>query len=161
MRIKGSSQELESRRRAAVRLVGQGMSLRQVAEVIGCSPSSVQRWKDAVAAGGEEALKAKPAPGAKPKLSDRQKQQLVKLLKRGPRKAGYATDLWTCPRVAKVIEQRFGVRYHVNYVPNILRSLGWSPQKPEQRARERDEQAIVAWRSREWPRIKKEARKAS
>ena len=137
------------------------MSLRQVAEAIGCSASSVQRWKDAFQAGGKEALKVKPAPGAKPKLGDRQKQQLVKILKRGPRKSGYATDLWTCPRVAAVIEKRFGVTYHVNYIPNVLRGLGWSPQKPEQRARERDETAIANWRSREWPRIKKEARKAS
>ncbi len=161
MRIKGSAAELEARHRTAVRLLGQGLSLRQVAKAIGCSCSSVHRWKDAHQTGGQDALKVKPQPGAKPKLSDRQKQQLVTILKRGPRRAGYATDLWTCPRVAAVIEKRFGVRYHVNYVPDVLRGLGWSRQKPEQRARERDEDAIALWRSREWPRIKKEPRKAS
>jgi len=161
MRTKGSAQELEARRRTAVRLLARGMTLRAVAQAIGCSASSVQRWKDAVEAGGAEALKAKPHPGAKPKLSDRQKPQLVKILKRGPRQAGYPTDLWTCSRVAEVIEEHFGVTYHVNYIPDVLRGLGWSLQKPEQRARERDEAAIARWRSREWPRIKKEARKAS
>ena len=161
MRTKGSAEQLEARRRIAIRLLNQGMSLRQVAEAVGCAPSSVQRWKDAVALNGEEALKVKAAPGATPKLSARQKQQLVKILQRGPRQAGYATELWTCRRVAEVIEKRFGVSYHVNYLPVILRGLGWSPQKPEQRARERDEEAIATWRSREWPRIKKEARSTS
>ena len=111
--------------------------------------------------GGMKALKAKPHPGAKPKLTERQKQRLVKILLRGARKAGYATELWTCPRVVEVIERKFGVTYHVNYVPQLLRSLGWTPQKPERRARERDEAAIARWRIRDWPRIKKEARKAS
>lgn len=161
MRIKGSAAELESRRRTAVRLLGLEMTLRQVGAAVGSSASSVQRWKDAHKAGGEDALKAKPQPGAKSKLSDHQKQQLVKLLKRGPRKAGYPTDLWTCSRVAEVIEKRFGATYHVNYIPDVLRGLGWSLQKPERRARERDETAIASWRSREWPRLKKEARKAS
>lgn len=161
MRTKGSAKELEARRRTAVRLSKQGKSLREVAVAVGCSPGSVQRWKDAVREGGMKALKAKPHPGAKPKLTERQKQRLVKILLRGARKAGYATELWTCPRVVEVIERKFGVTYHVNYVPQLLRSLGWTPQKPERRARERDEAAIARWRIRDWPRIKKEARKAS
>ena len=161
MRTKGSAAELESRRRTAVRLLAQGMTLRAVAEAVGCAPSSVQRWKNAIEAGGVAALKAKPHPGSKPKLNERQKRRLVTILKRGPRKAGYPTELWTCRRVAEVIEKQFGVTYHVNYIPDVLRGLGWSLQKPEQRARERDEAAIARWRSRDWPRIKKEARPSS
>jgi transposase len=102
-----------------------------------------------------EALKAKPHPGRKPRLSSRQKERLKKILLRGPLAAGYPTDLWTCPRVAEVIERTFGVKYHPDWVWYILRSLGWTCQKPEQRARERDEKAIRHWRSVDWPRIKK------
>ncbi len=69
--------------------------------------------------------------------------------------AGYPTDLWTCPRIAQVIHRRFGIRYHVDYLPRLLTSLGFSCQKPERRAIERDEPAIARWMQRDWKRIKK------
>jgi transposase len=100
-------------------------------------------------------LKAKPHRGPKPRLNKTQKQRLVKILVAGPRKSGYRTDLWTCPRVAEVIAKKFGVKYHAAHVWKILRSLGMTCQKPEQRARERDEAAIARWRKLEWPRIKR------
>jgi transposase len=102
-------------------------------------------------------LASKPHPGRTPYLDAEQKQRLVEILLKGPLAAGYPTDLWTCPRVAEVIAREFGVHYHVDYVWQVLRDLGWSCQKPEQRARERDEKAIERWRKREWPRIKKGA----
>ena len=105
-------------------------------------------------------MKAKPHRGPKPRLNEKQKQRLVKILLAGPRKAGYRTDLWTCPRVAEVIAKKFGVKYHAAHVWKILRSLGLTCQKPEQRARERDDAAIVRWRKKEWPRIKR-GRRAS
>lgn len=57
--------------------------------------------------------------------------------------------------MAEVIAKRFGVGYHPSQVWRILRAMGWSCQKPERRARERDEDAIHRWRRVEWPRIKK------
>jgi transposase len=94
-----------------------------------------------------------------PRLTDRQREKLVRVLKRGARKNGYATELWTLARVAEVIEKHFGVSYHPGHVWRVLRSLGWTNQKPERRARERDEEAIAAWRAGEWPRIKKRQKK--
>ena len=117
--------------------------------------SSVRRWHRAVKQGGLEALKAKPHPGRRPRLNAKQKQRLVKILLAGARKAGYRTDLWTCPRVAEVIAKKFRVNYHPGHVWKLVHSLGWTCQKPEQRARERDDAAIRRWREREWPRIKR------
>jgi transposase len=88
-------------------------------------------------------------------LSERQKRKLVTLLGRGALRAGYQTDLWTLPRVAELIHQHFGVRYHASHVWKVLTRLGWSCQKPERRAVERDEPAIARWKQDEWPRIKK------
>jgi transposase len=68
---------------------------------------------------------------------------------------GFSTDLWTLRRVAELIERTFGVRYHPAHVWKVLRGEGWSCQKPEQRARERDEEAIEKWRTERWPHIKK------
>jgi transposase len=89
-------------------------------------------------------------------LSPNQKRQLEKILLRGSLAAGYSSELWTCPRVAEVIRREFGVKYHADHVWRLLRGLNWSCQKPERRARERDEKAIRRWRERDWPRIKKE-----
>jgi len=100
-------------------------------------------------------LRARVHPGRPPRLNAKQKQRLLKILRKGPLKAGYRTDLWTCPRVAEVVLQTFGVEYHPAHVWKILRDLGWTCQKPERRARERDESAIAHWREHEWPRIKR------
>ena len=134
----------------------EGKGVNEVARLVGASPSSAQRWKEAMeSGGGMEALKAKPHPGGKPRLSARQKEELKETLLEGPLACGYETDVWTLRRVAQVIERRFGVEYHHCWVWYILRSLGFSYQKPERRARERDEARIERWRKVDWPRIKK------
>jgi transposase len=147
---------LEVRRRLAVRMLSQGKTAGEVAELVGASLSSVKRWKAAWQKGGVEAVAAKPHPGRKPRLTDAQKRDLERILLRGPRAAGFSSDLWTCGRVAEAIRRQFDVTYHVDHVWRILQSLNWSCQKPELRARERDEAAIERWRTREQPRIKKE-----
>jgi transposase len=136
-------------------LLLEGRQVGEVAEIVAASVSSVRRWWRSVKKGGLMALKAKPHPGRKPRLNMKQKQRLMKILLAGSRKAGYRTDLWTCPRVAEVIAKNFRVTYHSAHVWKILRSLGMTCQKPEQRARERDEGGICRWRERKWPRIKR------
>jgi len=147
--------EREVRRRIAGQLLLEGKTISEVARVVKASKSSVKTWKDALDQGGLDALKAKPHPGRAPRLSAAQKRQLVRLLVRGAPAAGYRTDLWTCKRVAEVVQREFGVSYHPGHVWKILRKLNWTCQKPEQRARERDEAAIQRWRRKAWPRIKK------
>lgn len=155
MRPYGSPAQLEKRRRRAVALLEQGLGVRDVARQIGCSPASVSRWQAQVQDGGPDALRAKPAPGRPPRLPPRRRQKLLKLLLKGATAHGYATDLWTLPRVAEVIRRHFGVTYHPAHVWKILRGADWSCQRPERRARERDEAAIQRWRAVRWPPIKK------
>jgi transposase len=81
------------------------------------------------------------------------------MLLQGPRKHGYSMELWTLARVAQLIAVKFGVEYHPSAVWHILRAMGWSCQKPERRARERDESAIETWRQEQWPDIKKRPKK--
>jgi transposase len=155
MRKKASSGDLEVRRRIATNLLSEGLGIREVARLVEASASSVKRWKDTVEAGGIGALEAKSHCGRSPYLSQSQKAELLRLLHRGPTAAGYATEQWTCRRVCKLIAKYFDVKYHPGHVWKLLRSLGWTWQKPEQVARERDEDAIRQWRDRDWPRIKK------
>jgi transposase len=89
-------------------------------------------------------------------LSAAQQEQLKGVLLRGAEAAGYRTELWTLKRIGEVIRKQFGVRYSPVGVWALLRhGLGWSWQKPERRALERDEAAIAQWKRKEWPRLKK------
>ena len=155
MRTKGSAAELEARRRRAAEYFQERKPLAEVARLVGASLSSVKRWKRAWQEGGVAALAAKPHPGPTPKLSEFQRRELVKILKAGPNRAGFSTDLWTTGRVAKVVRKKFRVSYHPDHVGRILHDLGFSPQKPQQIAREQDAAAIERWPKHDWPRLKK------
>jgi transposase len=155
----GSRKDAEQRRMRAMTLLDQGWSQADVARKLGVTPAAVSQWVKARREGGTEALQAKPHPGPTPKLNERQLKRLEKLLLRGPRRHGYPTELWTLKRVAELIEQRFGVTYDPSGVWHVLNRMGWSCQKPVRRARERDEGAIVQWRKKDWPRIKKRRKK--
>jgi len=155
MRPKGTAAELEARRLRAADLLADGKTPAQVAALTGAGHSSVKKWKAALAKGGKEALAAKPPAVRSSKLDDAHKSELVEILVRGPLASGFRTDLWTCRRVAEVVQKRFGVSYHPDHLGRILHDLGFTPQKPEQLARERDEAAIERWPTQDWPRIKK------
>ena len=146
---------MERRRRRAVALLTQGLSLREVARRVQASVSSVYQWREAWQRGGEAALAPKPVPGPPGKLTQRQRQQLVALLRKGARAYGFPNELWTLKRIAAVIQVEFGVRYHPSHVWKILRHLGWSCQVPERRAIQRNEHAIAHWKRYRWPAIKK------
>lgn len=150
-----SRKEAEQRRLRGIALLDQGWSQSGVVRALGVTPAAVCQWTKARRDGGEAALRARPHPGPTPKLSDRQMLRLEKLLLQGPTRHGYATELWTLSRVAQVIHKHFGTTYDPSGIWHVLRRLGWSCQKPQRRARERDEQAVVQWRKRDWPRIKK------
>lgn len=155
MRPFGSAKQLERRRRRAMKLLDSGLSLNEVARRIGCNASSVMRWRDARKQHGEPGLASKPVPGRPPKLTARQKKRLISLLLKGAMASGYQTQLWTTARIAQLIERTFGISYHRDHVGRLMAALGWSYQKPDKRALARDEQAIQAWKRKQWPRIKK------
>ena len=155
MRPSGSAAFLEQRRLRAISFLDAGMQPGEIAQRVGVDRRSVRRWKADFLKLGIQAIRAKPLPGRPAKLDSKSKKRLEATLLRGARSAGYLTDIWTCPRIAKVIENVFGVRYHVDHIGRLLRSLGWSPQKPRRRAIERDEMAIQCWIKTDWPKVKK------
>lgn len=155
MRPPGSPSQLERRRQRAIQLRKRGLSTLAIAEQLGCSHSSVVRWRQAYERDGARGLAPRPIPGRPPKLAPRQQPRLVRLLLKGPLAAGYPTDLWTLDRIARVIQRQLGIRYHPCHVWKLLRRLGWSCQKPERRALQRDEAAIAHWKRYVWPHIKK------
>jgi transposase len=155
MRPVGNAKQLERRRERAIALLQDGRAPVDVARLLGVDRRSVRRWKAAHRERGAAGLAARPVSGRPSKLRARQRAQLEVVLLRGAEASGFESDLWTCPRVAQVIHRRFGIRYHVDHIGRLLRSLGWTPQRPTRRAVERDEEGIRRWIKREWPRIKK------
>lgn len=157
MRLHGSrNATVEERLRAVRMVVEEGASASVVAGVLGRSPRTINDWVKKSRRGRKpSALESRPARGAKPKLSSRDRRRLLKLLAKGPEAAGFKSPLWTGRRIAQLIEREFGVTHHPAYVPTLLRTLGWSPQKPKRRAAERDDAAIERWIAQDWPRIKK------
>ena len=146
---------MERRRRKAVGLLSEGLSVAEVARRVRAAERSVRLWRQRHREAGDEALAAVPHPGRASKLSGRQKADLVKRLVRGAEAEGFDGDLWTCPRVKAVIARRYGVDYHVDALPYLLKALGFSCQKPRMKAAERDEAAVAQWVRKDWPRIKK------
>ena len=82
---------------------------------------------------------------------------LPAILAQGALAYGFSTDLWTVPRIVKVTEARWGVRYSETAMWRMLKRHGLSWQRPRRQAREKDLQAVNNWRRRSWPRYKKKA----
>ena len=146
---------LEHRRIQAAQLLTKGFNQSEVARRLKVSAQSVSRWANQIAEGGRASLRQAGRAGRKPGLSQAQLERLESLLKRGPEALGYETGLWTSARVAHLIEEEFGIRYHPGHVWRILLSLRWSCQRPTGRALERNEEEIRHWKKHRWPAIKK------
>jgi len=150
--------ELERRRKQGMRLLANGVWPAEVARRVGVSRQSVLRWSKRHAQGGMESLGRPKRFGRPPKLDEAQRAELIKALKVGALAAGFASELWTLPRIAKLIKERFEIALSQPSVWRMLQQLGWSVQRPTGRARQRDEAAIAQWKKKRWPAIKKSPR---
>lgn len=149
----------EARRLRAWELKQKGWKQKAIAEALGVSDGAVSQWLSRAREGGVEALRSNPAPGPTPKLSDEQLEKLPGLLAKGAMHFGFRENVWTQPRVAWLIQREFGVTYHPAHVGRILKRLGWSRQKPVERATQRDEEAIERWRTEKWLEVEKKPEK--
>jgi transposase len=145
----------ELRRRRALALKHDGWKQQAIAEALGVSKGAVSQWVTAVRERGAEALCAHPHLGAAARLTDEQRLQIPELLSHGAEAYGFRGPLWTCARVARVITREFGISYHRAHVSRLLKALEWTPQKPIERASQRDEARILEWREETWAELKK------
>lgn len=143
------------RRKRAWSLHQAGWAQKDIAEALGVTKGAVSQWIKRGQEGGEAALQDLPKAGAPRRLSTADRQKLPDLLGRGAESFGFRGEVWTCGRVGKVIEGMFGVKYHPAHVSRILKELGWTPQKPLRRAKQRQEAEIQHWQEERWPELKK------
>jgi transposase len=150
---------LEKRRFAAVRLFDKSLNNSEIGRRLRVSNQTVSRWRKEYQQGGNVALRGAGRAGRLPCLDEADKNRLVDLLQQGPERLGYETPLWTCQRVADLIERDFQISYHPGHVWRILGQLNWSVQQPVGRALERNQTAIDEWKRQRWPEIKKKLNK--
>ncbi len=149
----------EWRRLRALHLREEGWRRWDVAEALDVTGRSVSHWTAAARARGPQGLWSAPIPGRPPALSSEQRELIPELLWHGPEAYGFRGSVWTCGRIAKVIEEESGVAYDKGHVSRLLRQLRWTPQMPIRRAAQRDEPATQRWRDETWPRLLAEARR--
>lgn len=133
----------------------QGWTQGEIAEALGVGRPSVCQWLHAARDGGPDALRGRLRAGPQGKLLPGQRFLIADFLWHGAEAYGFRGDVWTCARVAKVIEEELGVLYHSGHVSRILKEIGWTPQVPITRAIQRDEEAIRRWREHDWPQLKR------
>lgn len=147
----------EQRRFHALRLKTHNWKQSEIATALNVSESAVSRWFKKAESGGWKSLEASPHTGRPPELTKQQKAGLPDLLWHGAEAYGFRGDLWTCPRIKKVIEWEFGIIYHRSHVARLMKELGWTPQQPIERAAQRNETEITKWRTQTWLEIRKKA----
>ena len=147
--------EATKKRLKAGRMLLAGKGCAEVALSVGVARQTVYTWKRLLDEGGIDALRAVPERGRPGQLDERQLAAVRASLLQSPTQHGFGTELWTLKRVGAVIERLHGVRFGQTQVWRILGSLGFSPQKPDKRAIERNDDAVRAWKRRTWPSLKK------
>ena len=147
--------EATKKRLKAGRLLLAGQGCAEVAKAVGVARQTVYTWKGLLAEGGIDALRAVPERGRPAQLDEQQLAAIRVALLRSPTEYGFGTELWTLKRVGAVIERLYGVRFGQTQVWRILGFLGFSPQKPEKQAIERNEDVVRDWKLRTWPGLKK------
>ena len=159
MRPYGKSEELARRRKRALELLESGKRVKEVARIIGVTERSIRYWQKEVKEPKDKS-RTRP-PGHPSRLSDGQLKELEQELSRGAYEQGYAGDYWTLDRMARLIWDKFKVRYHPGSVWYIMKRIGWSNQRPQRQALQRNDETIKNWKKRAHPRVKKVAQAKS
>ena len=155
MKTKSKLDTGAKRRVRAARLLQAGHAPAQVAAMVGAPRQTVYRWRGVLESEGIDALRTMSKGGRPARIGAEELSHLQVALLEGPTAHGFGTPLWTLKRVRLFIERQFGVHYSEVHVWRLLGQLGFSSQKPERRALERDETAIEHWKKRTWPGLKK------
>lgn len=146
-----SVQELEQRRMRAGRYFTNGKTAHFVEQRFGVSSTTARewrtRWRNGTMKAGHQ--------GNVSKLTPAQQRDVAKRILKGPRAAGYTTELWTLGRITALVAQTYHVQYRPRSLWHLLHAIGFSCQKPVRRAKERNESQIRAWIRTEWPRLQK------
>ncbi len=143
--VKKAMDEATKKRVQAGRLLQKGKTPAQIAVIVGVARQTVYTWKSIFDEGGIDALRAVPLRGRPAQLDGAQREELRRAILQNPTEHGFDTELWTLKRVGVVIKRLHGIAFSQAQIWRILGSLGFSPQKPDKRAIERNEDVVRSW----------------
>jgi transposase len=146
--------EATRKRVRAGRLMLQGKTPAQVAQAVGVARQTAYTWKARPDESGIDGLRTM-AKGRPAQLDGNQLDGLRLALLQGALAHGLGAELWTLKRVRMLIERLYGVTFSQVHVWRLLGGMGFSAQKPERRAIERNDAAVQAFKHKTWPALKK------
>ena len=145
----------EWRRVRAVISYVEGKPVIGVADHLGVTRGSVNRWLQWYNACGLDGLRSVARPGRPSRLTEAQLAELVTLIEAGPFECGFDAGIWTGPMIGELIRRSYSVKYHNHHVPKLLHSLGFSVQRPRKRLARTDAEKQEIWLRKRFPAIKK------
>jgi len=151
---------LQVMRQQAVKAVRQGQSIKSVAAAFGVNERSVFRWLAAFVNGGQNALLGKPIPGRPPKLTPDQMRWIARAVHENtPQQLKFEFGLWTLALIRHLIKREFGVELSISTTHKVMKTLGFSAQKPLYQAWQQDAVLVRTWEFETFPEIAREAKR--
>lgn len=150
-----SRKQREKIRLKAGKLFKKGIHQAEIARKLGVTPAAVNYWHKEWENHGSKGLKSLGHPGFDSKLTEEKRQSFKQAILKGPLAYGYETNLWTLPRLAAVMKKVSKVQFSEVWTWHIVRGLGFTPQKPQLKAREQNKQAVSEWETKTLPGLKK------
>lgn len=145
----------EKRRLKAAKMFEKGLTQAEVSRKLKVTPTAVCQWWQAWGSKGSNALKSKGHPGFESRLTDKKKKAFKKAILKGPEAFGYQTGLWTLSRLRAVMKKTNRLDFSEVWIWKIMRNMGFTPQKPQVKAKQRDEKKIREWKEKTLPDLKK------
>ncbi len=128
--IRRSEESRYDHRLHGVLLVAQGMSCRQVAELLGDAPRTVAYWVGRFERDGLTGLTEEDRPGRPRRLTEKQILVIDAALRKTPSEFGLAGNLWDGKTLSAYIEKQWDVSLGTRQCQRMFRQLGFRMRKP-------------------------------
>jgi transposase len=148
---------LEALRLRALHGCEQGYTESDLADILGLRPETISRWWSAYKSGGLAAIPqdrtGRPV-GSGRTLDGQQAEQLQATIHdHEPKDFGIGSPLWTRRAVRELINREYGIDMPVRTVGEYLKRWGYTPKKPQRRAKGQDPEEVREWLEKIYPAI--------
>lgn len=153
---------LEEMRMLALQRMNEGEKPAVVAASFGMNRTWAYKVRAAARGRGKgaKALRSTTATGRPRSLTAAQERQVFRWINgKNPRQYGFDFGLWTRQIVRELVLERFGIGLSLASIGALLARLELTPQKPLQRAYQRDPEAIDRWVKDTYPAIARQAKR--
>ena len=165
--MKKDGRKLDRKAQEAIRLmaverVREGEAPSDVIASYGMNRTTIHKWLNRTKGKGAglRKLKARKGTGRPRSLTDKQEQQVFRWINgKNPMQYGFDFGLWSRRIVGELVLKKYGVKLSPGSIGALLARLNLTPQKPLQRAYQRDKDAIERWQRDTYPALAKQAKR--